>query len=402
MYSYRMSLLHVIQSVDPRHGGPIEGIRQLAGTLASLGHSIEVLSCDSPDDPWVREFPLPVHAVGPTKGRYSYAPKLTPWLLDNAPKYDIVIVNGIWQYTSFGTWRAMRRLRRPYLVYTHGMLDPWFKRTYRLKHLKKLLYWPWGEYRVLRDAAAVLFTCDEERLLARQSFSMYRANERVVHYGTSVPLNDPDSQREAFYAAFPELRYKRLLLYLSRIHPKKGCDMLIRAFAATCSDDPSLRLMIAGPDQVGWEADLRKLAASLNVLDRIVWPGMIVGDIKWGAYRACEAFVLPSHQENFGIVVAEALACSKPVLISNRVNIWREVRASGAGIVADDTLEGTSSLISQWLALTDEAKASMASRSLECFDNHFEIRYAAQALADVIHEQLDSNSPAPATLASSA
>ena len=97
-------------------------------------------------------------------------------------------------------------LATPYFVFPHGMLDPWFKRTYPLKHLKKLLYWPWAEYRVLRDAAAVLFTSEEERRLARESFWPYRCNEVVVNYGTAAPEIDLASAREDFFGSFPQLR----------------------------------------------------------------------------------------------------------------------------------------------------------------------------------------------------
>ena len=78
------------------------------------------------------------------------------------PAFDAVIINGLWQYHSFGAWRALRGTATPYYVFPHGMLDPWFKRSFPLKHLKKWLYWPWAEYRVLRDARAVIFTCEAE------------------------------------------------------------------------------------------------------------------------------------------------------------------------------------------------------------------------------------------------
>src|SRR5262249_9426438 len=144
-------------------------------------------------------------------------------------------------------------------------LDPWFKREYPLKHLKKLMYWPWAEYRVLRDARAVLFTSEDEKLLARESFGLYKVNEIVVNYGVPEPTGDPVRQRDAFLTQFPHLRGKRFLLFLSRIHPKKGCDLLIRAFAAVAHRDPALQLVIAGPDQTGMQASLVNLAEQLGV-----------------------------------------------------------------------------------------------------------------------------------------
>ena len=182
-----MKILHLLATLDPRAGGPIEGVRQSGVEMASLGHQVEVVSLDAPDAPFIAAFPLPVHALGPARGNYGYTSRLVPWLREHAPRYDAVIVNGLWQYHSFGAWRALSDLGVRYYVFAHGMLDPWFKHAYPLKHLKKWLYWPWGEYRVLRDARAVLFTTEEERMLARQSFRLYRAHERVVSFGTAAP-----------------------------------------------------------------------------------------------------------------------------------------------------------------------------------------------------------------------
>jgi glycosyltransferase involved in cell wall biosynthesis len=111
---------------------------------------------------------------------------------------------------------------------------------------------------------------------------------------------------------------------------------------------------------------------------------MLSGDLKWGAFHASEAFVLSSHQENFGVVVAEALACGVPTLISNKVNIWREIETDGAGIVADDTLDGTISLFEKWLCMDTVAQALMRQKTITCFESRFEMGNAAQNLIDVL------------------
>jgi glycosyltransferase involved in cell wall biosynthesis len=378
-----MKLLHVIHSANPAGGGPIEGIKQLSVPLRSAGNTVEVATLDAPSALWLHDFPLPLHPLGPGIGSYALTHRLISWLRKNAGMYDAVIVNGIWQYHSFATWRALRKSSTPYVVFTHGMLDPWFKHHYPFKHIKKWLYWPWGEYRVLRDAAAVLFTCEEERLLAGQSFWLYRCNEVVVKYGTAGPTEDPDVQIKGFLGRYPQLRGKRLALFLGRIHPKKGCDLLIEAFARVFSHNSDWHLVIAGPDAC-WQADLQRLALRKGVADRITWAGMLNGDLKWGALRAAEIFVLPSHQENFGIVVAEALACGVPVLISNKVNIWREIVADGAGCVAEDDLDGTSSLLHSWMETPEEMKRQMRLKARECFATHFEIHAAAASLIHAI------------------
>jgi glycosyltransferase involved in cell wall biosynthesis len=271
------------------------------------------------------------------------------------------------------------------------MLDPWFKRTYPLKHFKKWAYWPWADYRVLRDATGVLFTTEQERLLARRSFWLYRANESVVGYGTSAPPADADPQRTVFLQRFPHLRGKRLLLFLSRIHPKKGVDLLIEAFAAVASSDPRLQLVIAGPDQLGWQAALQQQAAELGIAERITWPGMLSGELKWGAFRCAELFCLPSHQENFGIVVAEALACGLPVAIAEPVNISAEVAAAGAGLVHGDTTAGTTAALHQWLALPAAEQAQMGRRGAQLFADSFDFASVAGALMPVLESAIANN-----------
>lgn len=386
-----MKILHLTSSVNPSAGGTTEGIIQLGQVHLNQGHIVEVACLDAPDAPWLKAFPLKIHALGPSISGYRYSKYLSPWLHRNAANYDVLIVNGIWQYSSFGIWLALHSLRKqgvatpPYFVFTHGMLDPWFKRTYPLKHLKKWLYWSWAEYRVLRDAQAVLFTCEEERILARQSFWLYKCNEIVVNYGTASPLGDPAAQRQIFLEHFPELRNKRLFLFLSRIHEKKGCDLLIEAFAKVIGSNNALHLVMAGPDQTGWQAELQAQAEKLGIAQNITWTGMLSGDLKWGAFQAAEVMVLPSHQENFGIVVAEAMACGVPVLISNKVNIWREVAADGAGVVANDDLNGTTQLLQKWLVMSPDEQESMQKQAKQCFNKRFEIHNAAKSLIDTLH-----------------
>jgi len=373
--------LHLISSLDPRGGGPQEGLRQLVLAAQRSGQNVEVATMDAPGATCAADYPCPAHLLGPGRfGTYGYVPAMLGWLQRQAPRTSAIVVHGLWQYHGLAAWRLWRRTGTPYFVYTHGMLDPWFKKTYPLKHLKKSLYWPWAEYRVLRDAHRVLFTCEDERLLARQSFGRYRASESVVGFGIPRPPGNSEQQRTAFLERFPQLRGKRLLLFLGRLHPKKGCDLLVEAFAVAAARDPQLHMVMAGPDQYGVGKALMDRADGLGLASRISWPGMLSGDLKWGAFNAAEVFVLPSHQENFGIAVVEALACGLPVLISNKVNIWREIAADGAGLTAEDTLEGTRQLLEGWMNLSAVECADMRRQAAECFRKHFMIDAAASNL----------------------
>lgn len=379
-------ILHFISSARLEGGGPIEGVRQNAAILSEYGHKPAIVSLDSPTSVSPAQYPVPLYALGPGKGSYCYTPSARVWLREHLLGCDAMTVHGLWQHHNVLARDAAQKARVPYYIFAHGMLDPYFRRAYPLKHFKKVLYWPW-QYLVLRDARAVLFTCEQERLLARKSFKPYCVREKVVRYGTAGPDSDNERAKASFLAKHPGLMGRPFLLFLSRIHPKKGCDILLQAYAEVYrhfQDAPFLAM--AGPDQVGWGAELKMLAGRLGIAHRIIWTGMLEGDVKWGAFRACEAFVLPSHQENFGIVVAEAMACSKPVLISQEVNIWREVVEDGAGIAEPDTLEGTVSLLRRWSAMPEARRLAMGEAGARSFANRFEIHAATKSFLEAIED----------------
>lgn len=380
-----MKILHIIASADPTGGGPIEGIIRQNAAIAGEG-SREIVTLDSPFMDFLRDYPIPVHALGarssdlPLLSRWRYSPDFVPWLKLNAANYDAIIVNGLWNFSSFGAAQVLPNLGVPYFVFSHGMMDPWFRATYPLKHLAKQIFWLFGEGKLLEGARSVLFTTEEERTLARGQFWGHRYRETVVGYGTEPPPSTVPAQLEAFAAKVSTLKGRPYLLFLSRIHRKKGVDLLIDAFARVADASRDIQLVIAGPDQGGQAAALKARAAELGVEHRLHWPGMLAGDAKWGAFYGCDAFVLPSHQENFGIVVAEAMACGKPVLITDKVNIWREVEGAGAGLVESDTVDGTTRLLQRWFALTPSERSTMSAAAAKGFHDKFDLTVVAPQL----------------------
>ena len=389
-----MRILLVIRSVDPNDGGTVEGFKQWSNIFRAAGHEVEVASMDSPEFVSKCAFPAKVFALGPGWGIYGYTRRAVPWLKENRSRYDLVIVVGIWQYCTLAVYRALAGTGIPYALYVQGMLDPYFKKRYPLKQLKKVIYWRAILEGIMRDASAVFFTCEEERLLARQSFFSDQAHEVIVPSGTSGPECDTATAAEEFLARFPHLRGKRLALCLGRIHPKKAIDVLIKSFAQTLAADKDWQLVIAGPDQIGWQKELEAMAVNLGLADRISWTGMLKGELKWGAFATSEIFVLPSHQENFGIVVAEALACGLPAVISEKVNIWPEIERYRAGFVGEDTVEGTTASLRRWSALSAEEIAATRSRGRKCFDEQFNMDVTGNRLLDIV-ERLARPSPRP-------
>ncbi len=378
-----MHTLHVIGTFSPVDGGPPEALRQLIKAYVKAGAGIEVVCLDNPGEPFLTGIPCPVHALGqPYLGRYAFSPRLWRWLRENSDRFDGIVMHGVWTFPGVALRFAARRAGRPYGIFTHGSLDPWFARKYPLKHLKKLLYWP-VQYAVLRGARAVFFTTESERDLAKTSFRPNKWNSVVIPFGISdleVTRTDSAGQIEAFYRRFPEIRGRRYLLFLARVHAKKGGDLLLEAFAKVAASVPEVDLVMAGPDQEGMQAKLQRLAERSGIAGRVHWPGLIGGDLKWGALRACDAFVLPSHQENFGIAVVESLAVGRPVLISNQVNIWREIKGDSVGLVDDDTLEGTERLLRRWFDLLPAERDAMAARARPSFLRRYTLSRTVVAL----------------------
>ena len=379
-----MKVLRVITSVNKNNGGPINGLINSSKDLVDLGCTVEVACLDSPDDKWVADFDFTVHCFSSSLGLFSYSKEFGGWLDKSVSKYDIVIIHGLWQFHSYRSAVACIKNKIPFVVFTHGMLDPWFNKQSLLKKIKKNIYWKIFEYKTINYANAVLFTSEEEKLLARNSFSPYKAIECVVSYGSRAPNIKKDKAVSVFLESFPELVGKEVLLFLSRIDKKKGIDLLVESLSEKDDIPSNFVLAIAGPDNSGFKKELEEKIKKSGVSKSIVWLGMLSGDLKWGAYYYSDFFILPSHQENFGIVVSEALSTGTPVLITNKVNIWREILSSKAGLVENDDVSGINKLLDAWFNMSDTVKDDMSRSAELCFKNRFSIEKASSDLLDVL------------------
>ena len=289
-----------------------------------------------------------------------------------------VVAHGLWQWPGYRAWINYRKYKIPYFVFPHGMLDPWFKKSYPLKHIKKQAYWWWRQGNILRDAEAVCFTTEEERLLAHNTFFPYRCNEVVTGLGVGDPPGECNKQADALYSHLPQLKNKRVLLFLGRFHPKKGVDLLINSFLKNCGKDDIL--LLGGPtnNSDSHLKNLRKLTVGNE--NKILWAGMLEGDLKWGALRNADALILPSHQENFGMVIAEALSVGTPVFLTKKVNLWREVIDSGAGLVANDDQFGIDRLVGQWV---NNEHLACEENTLKCFREKLHISQTVEKLISI-------------------
>lgn len=426
-----MKILRVIASMEPSSGGPCQGIRNSVPELEKLGVQNEVVCLDEPNAAFLGKDEFLIHALGSAKGPWSYSKALVPWLINNFSRFDVVLVHGLWLYPSFAVRKAINLYKNKqqgiskqigtkvpqFFVMPHGMLDPYFQKApgRKLKALRNQIYWKFIESKVVNEANGVLFTCEGELQLARVPFQPYLPKKEVnVGYGIPKPPDYTALMQKAFLEKCPELKNRPYILFLSRIHEKKGIDILIKAYSRVLSEKaiskPELTgiditnsnyeeedlenrqlpvLVIAGPGlETAYGEKMRELATDLTGEDniRVVFTGMLTGDAKWGAFYGCEAFILPSHQENFGIAVVEALACNKPVLISNQVNIWQEIQTAGGGLIANDTAEGTVKLLKLWQILSEEEKQVMSSKAKDCYENFFAIKPHALRLLKAVSQ----------------
>ncbi len=380
-----MKLLHLTHSLNPAGGGTTTFVSQLVAQHIKNGDDVELACLDAPDAGWTVSSGATVHALGPGSPGYGYCRHLLPFLRRHGNDYDCIVVHGVWQYHSLAVWQAFRKAHVPYVVFPHGMLDPWFKRAYPLKHIKKLLYFRTFERRVLRDAAAVLFTSGNEKCGAALDFSFHNSRQFVVGSGVLDPPDDALAQREQFLREFPQLAGEDFLLFLSRIHPKKGCDLLLEAVRALPEDRP-IHLVMAGEGDEEYMRLLKQKGKDIAAggIKRVTWTGFLSGTSKWGALRSAAALILPSHQENFGMVVAESLACATPVLISSKVDIWQEVLSDGAALVESDDAQGTCRLLERWLALDSFHRGQLRENARRCFLTRFTMETAFSRYMDVL------------------
>lgn len=392
-----MRVLNVIGSVEVRNGGTTNHVFSISQVWSRLGHECHVLCLDPPDAPCVAASPIKTIALGSRRPgrayfrgmpfvRYGYTPALVSWLNENAQHYDAIILNGLWNYTSLGCWRALRKRDVPYYICPHGMLDPWLKGANFPKYVLRAIVWRLFEGKVVRDARGVIFACEEEKRLAFEGFVDKRMIAYVVGYGAEDSGSYDLQPTERVTTKNVATMDRRVILFLGRIHEKKGLDLLIRAFAEIHDKFPDFDLLIVGPDDYGLVEKLKKIASELSASSRIHWAGMLTGEKKLEAYREADFFVLPSHQENFGIAVVEAMASSIPVLITNKVNIWREVQSSGAGVCTTDDVAGLRRGLETMCSLSQDERRRMAGNARNCFLDQFDLNKNARQFLQVVTE----------------
>ncbi len=356
-------------------------VRTLAEGCADAGLDSLTITLDAPDMPWFKDWRTPVIAAGPGQTRFGWSPKLASLLAREAPSSHGLVVHGLWQYHNLAAFRTSQHLPLPVLVFPHGMLDPWALRQSLVKRLTKGAAWPLVTAPLLRRADRLCFTCEEELAAAAPALKSLRFTPALVAPGVEACPEVPEILRREFGETHPALAGQRIILFLGRLHPKKGCDLLVEGFArwqqmTDAKAAGRFHLRMAGPPCTpAYLKNLSDLALEHGLAPGrdISFPGMVEGRAKWRELAAAEAMILPSHQENFGMVVGEALSCGTPALLSDKVNTWPWVKELEAGFVAPDTLEGVVALLNEWSMVTPQHTASLAANAARLYHERFSV-----------------------------
>jgi glycosyltransferase involved in cell wall biosynthesis len=354
-----MKILHVISGIDPSAGGTATALLSLAPAQARAGLEVSVAATfEKPANEaadLLQSQGVKVTHIGPVNWPLGRHPTLVPKLHELISETDLVHTHGMWEEIQHQAAVLARELYVPYVMSPHGMLDPWSMSQSRIK---KQLYMAARMRRNLNAASAIHFTTPTERDLV---MPMGLAAPAIVEpNGVDISEFDRLPPRGSFRAKFPQLGNRPIVLFLGRLHYKKGFDLLIPAFAEM--KDPNAMLVIAGPDADNYRDQIQKMIDRHSLAGRVLFTGMLRGAQRIEAFVDADIFALPSYQENFGIAVVEALAAGCPVIISDQVNIWQTVKEANVGGVVPTQVEPLAAELNRWLS-DDTLRKSAAQRA---------------------------------------
>ena len=333
-----LKILHVIPSVAPRYGGPSQAIYTMCRALQARG--VEVLIATTNAD-GSEELPVAlgekilyrdvetIFFARQWSEALKYSRPLALWLERNINNFDLAHIHAVFSHACVAAARACRKNVVPYLVRPLGTLDPW---SLKQKSARKRLFWHLGVKQMLTGAAAIHYTSAEEKRLVETGLGLSKG----VVVPNGLDLSFLNRRTEPFGAPQSEIGDSPYILALSRIHPKKGFELLIESFAALKKSGlfSSWRLIFAGDGDAGYVDQLKALARRRGLNRDALFVGWLDGDRKYAALKDASLLAMPSYQENFGISLIEAMACGVPVLVSPHVNLAPEIEKAAAGWVA--------------------------------------------------------------------
>ncbi|HEX5397665.1 MAG TPA: glycosyltransferase [Verrucomicrobiae bacterium] len=386
-------MLHVIPSLSPKHGGPSIAMPLMARSLTEAGVEVDVATTDD-DGPGCRMNVLLgrrierdgyglFHFHKQTEF-YKVSLPLSRWLKQHIPDYDVVHVHALFQFASFAAARFARQRHVPYIIRPLGVLNRWGIENRR----RGLKAWSLRiiEKPMMRHAAAMHYTSEQERIEAEAAGATARPT--VIPLGIDLTPFQSLPGPERFHARFPEAKDREIILFLSRLNPKKGLDLLIEAFAKMRNSKGGL-LVIVGDGEASYEQSLREQAKRLGVAEDILWAGFLAGEEKLSVLSAASIFVLPSRSENFGIALVEALAAGIPCISTDGVAISEDIRKHDAGLVVNTEVPALGEAIKRLLS-DDALRERLGANAKELANEQFSLQAMGENLKELYKKILET------------
>ncbi|WP_301750316.1 glycosyltransferase [uncultured Erythrobacter sp.] len=376
-----MKILLLTGSMDVSAGGPPRVVAGSAIGLASQGHEVKIASLASlaaPEEKILEDFSglatpnISLHVYPASLphqlGRSAMMQRDLPHMLDGC---SAVHVHGVWEQCLADVARAATKLGIPVFVSAHGMLDPWSMRQSRWKKVIALRLL--GTGKMLRSAKAIIYGTQDERqdcasVLPGSASAIVPNGIALESLSLDQLPDDTDLLRR-----FPQLAdWQTTILFFSRIHPKKGVNLLIDAFLACAPEAPGAGLLIAGIAQdAEFETLLRRKISDSSYADRIIFTTDLSGEEARVVFRQSEIFALPSHQEGFSMAILEAMALEKPLLITDRCHLPDVSGSWACGVVVKDDIAGITEGLRELLAKTPDALNCMGQNGRRVVEQNF-------------------------------
>jgi glycosyltransferase involved in cell wall biosynthesis len=389
-----MKILIVIPALGNVYGGPSKVILELAESIGKLGINVDVVATNANGEKtldvdlnqWIIQNHYRVRYFSYLNFiDYKFTLSMSKWLFNNVSSYNLVHTHAIFSYPVLVAYWMCQLHKIPYLATPHGMLEPW---ALAYKIWKKKLYFNWLEKPALQKASAIqmLASTEAERIKNLHLKPPLVIVPNGIHREDFASLPDP----EIFYHQFPETKDKRLIIFLGRIDPKKGLDLLALAFAQAYQKFPDTHLIIAGPDNTGFLPTAQSYFINAGCSHAVTFTGMLTGNIKYAALAAATIYVAPSYSEGFSMSVLEGMAAGLPCVITTGCNFPEAGEAEVASIVNIDVGSIAEAIIQ---LLEDDQKAKIMGDRARQFilDNYTWDRIALKMVS--VYEDIISRSP---------
>lgn len=393
-----MRILHVTASLAPRHGGPTEAALGMVRALRAMGEDARIVSSnddvgdtlDVPLHRWTEHGGVPVWFLPRVKARqhtlvgFTFTPGFPAWMQRHARENDFIHVHTVFSHPANSAMSAARQSSVPYCVRPLGQLCRW---SLRQRRLVKSLQLAWATRRNINGARFIHCTSDMEA--AETAEAGFRSPCKVLPHGLEMPPVTAGA-RKALRDALGVPQDRRLVVFMSRFHEKKGLELLLEAMALKAAD---FDLVLAGTGEAAYVAGLKRRVAGSGLEKRVHWLEFVTGEAKWRLLQGGDVFVLPSQSENFGIVILEAMACGLPVVVSDQVALMDEVRQHQLGHVVPREPQLLRRALDEMLE--DAAgRGLIRERAPRLVMERYSWPAAAQRLADAYREAI-ATKPAP-------